>query len=197
MSIATLKKKTGYLYNSQSVGYKQFSLNGSYRSQGWVGQTMLSRPNHGGNNGLSINSGLIDLNDNNIIKPSVVNTGGMLKVRNNCLKQFNYKKKDIVKEKMGLNKKSQSDHISHISECALAGYNANKKAKNNINKNTCSELNSKYMKSQYNDKNLCSITKNTDSTVLQEGTYIDNLKSKCIETLKYRVGYTRGPLPSK
>ena len=190
MSIATLKKKTGYLYNSQSVGYKQFSLNGSHRSQGWVGQTMLSHSLP-----CTIGDGLLDLNDNNIIKPSVGNTRGMLKVRNNCLKQFNYKKVDIVKEKWGLNKNSQGDHISHISECALAWYNANKKTKSN--KNTCSALNSKYMKSQYTEKTLCSITKNTDSTVSQEGTYIDNLKSKCIETLKYPVGYKRCPLPGK
>jgi hypothetical protein len=201
MSIATLKKKTGYLYSSQSVGYKNFSLNGTHRSQGWVGQTMLSRslPRT-----LSLcNTGLDDLNDNSIIKSSVGNTRSMLEVRNNCLKQFNYKKPTIVKEKFGLNKKSQSDHIANILKNALACYNDNKKTKNenNINKNQCSALNSKYMKSQYSnintDKALCSMTKNTDTTVLQEGVYIDNLKSKCIETLNYPVGYTRGPLPSK
>ena len=43
MSIATLKKKTMYKYNNSSVGHTQFSINGGYRSQGFVGQTSLSR----------------------------------------------------------------------------------------------------------------------------------------------------------
>jgi hypothetical protein len=43
MSIATLKRKTKTQYNNMSVNQKQFSLNGGHRSQGWVGQTMLSR----------------------------------------------------------------------------------------------------------------------------------------------------------
>ena len=43
MSIATLKKKTQHKYKTASVGYKQFSLNGSHCSQGYVGQTSLSR----------------------------------------------------------------------------------------------------------------------------------------------------------
>ena len=43
MSIATLKKKTAAKYNNMSVSEPKFSLNGGHRSQGWVGQTTLSR----------------------------------------------------------------------------------------------------------------------------------------------------------
>lgn len=45
MSVATLKKKTLTQYNNMSVGSKNggFSLNGTRRSQGYVGQTMLGR----------------------------------------------------------------------------------------------------------------------------------------------------------
>jgi len=43
MSIATLKRKTMTEYNRMSVGYTNFSLNGTRRNQGYVGQTMLSR----------------------------------------------------------------------------------------------------------------------------------------------------------
>ena len=48
MSIVTLKKKTQSQYNNVSVGHRQFSLNGTHRSPGWVGQTTLSRslPEH-------------------------------------------------------------------------------------------------------------------------------------------------------
>ena len=43
MSIATLKRKTEAKYNNVSVNVPQFSINGGYRNQGWVGQTTLSR----------------------------------------------------------------------------------------------------------------------------------------------------------
>jgi hypothetical protein len=43
MSITTLKRKTSAKYNNSSVGQKQFSINGTTKNQGWVGQTSLSR----------------------------------------------------------------------------------------------------------------------------------------------------------
>jgi len=43
MSIVTLKRKTQTQYHNLSVGQHQFSLNGGHRSQGFVGQTSLSR----------------------------------------------------------------------------------------------------------------------------------------------------------
>jgi hypothetical protein len=43
MSLATLKRKTNQKYNNSSVGKKQFSIVGTTRNQGWVGQTSLSR----------------------------------------------------------------------------------------------------------------------------------------------------------
>ena len=95
MSIATLKKKTNQKYNSMSVGRKGFSINGTHRSQGFVGQTMLSRSlpgtkmrgptlrGYGGNNGQyhttsNIVSGINYQNDPSFIKSSVLNTTGMI-----------------------------------------------------------------------------------------------------------------------
>lgn len=43
MSIATLKKKTQAKYNNNSVGFKNFSINGTTRNQGYVGQDSRSR----------------------------------------------------------------------------------------------------------------------------------------------------------
>ena len=43
MSIATLKRKTQQTFRVVSTGRHQFSLNGTHRSQGYVGQTSLSR----------------------------------------------------------------------------------------------------------------------------------------------------------
>ncbi len=43
MSLATLKKKTQAKYKNNSVNKGTFSLNGTTRNQGYVGQTSLSR----------------------------------------------------------------------------------------------------------------------------------------------------------
>ena len=104
MSIATLKKKTLHKYNNSSVGHSQFSLNGGYRSQGFIGQTSLSRSliktpmkgnvikGHGGKNGKYIQqsnftSDIISLNDPEYIKNSVVSTEGMIKQRYKWVKR--------------------------------------------------------------------------------------------------------------
>ena len=96
MSIVTLKKKTRQQYNCMSVGRSAFSLNGTHRSQGWVGQTSLSRSlprtphrgvtaqGHGGCCGaysttsLNIVSGINYQNDPSYVKSSVLDTRGML-----------------------------------------------------------------------------------------------------------------------
>jgi hypothetical protein len=96
MSVATLKKKTQAKYNNMSVGQNQFSLNGTHRSQGWVGQSMLSRSlpktlmqgktpkGYGGccgtydtSQGIT-QSAVVSLNNINIVKPSVISNKGML-----------------------------------------------------------------------------------------------------------------------
>ena len=95
MSIATLKRKSQAQYNNMSVGEKNFSLNGTHRNQGYVGQTMLSRSlprslmngntlrGHGGCCGTyrimpHIISGIKTTEDSKVLKPSVMNTDGML-----------------------------------------------------------------------------------------------------------------------
>ena len=99
MSVATLKRKTQTQYNNMSVGSKTgFSLNGTHRSQGYIGQTSLSRSlpktpmkgnvqkGHGGCCGdyeerPIIQSAITSLNDPSVIKPSVLGTKGMLSSR--------------------------------------------------------------------------------------------------------------------
>ena len=94
MSIVALKRKTAAKYNNSSVGVPQFSINGGYRNQGWVGQTSLSRSliktpyrgatprGHGGCCGTYNVSVVKPLepctNNNNVIKKSVLSTDGML-----------------------------------------------------------------------------------------------------------------------
>lgn len=98
MSIATLKKKSQTLYKNMSVGQKQFSINGTTRNQGYVGQTSLSRslihtPHKGsdarGHGGCCVNtnqdikaSETFSLEDNTVVKKSSLSTRGMLATKN-------------------------------------------------------------------------------------------------------------------
>jgi hypothetical protein len=97
MSIATLKKKSQTLYKNMSVGQKQFSINGTTRNQGYVGQTSLSRslihtphrgPDARGHGGCCVNpmnikaSETFSLEDNTVVKKSSLSTRGMLATKN-------------------------------------------------------------------------------------------------------------------
>jgi hypothetical protein len=108
MSIATLKRKTQAQYNNNSVNVKNFSINGTLRSQGYVGQTSLSRslsrtlmngPTPRGYGGCCgnypmhsiVQSAVTSLNDPNIIKSSVINTNGMIDEKINCITNIDKK----------------------------------------------------------------------------------------------------------
>ena len=97
MSIATLKKKTEAKYNNISVSQPLFSLNGTYRNQGYVGQTSLSRSlprtliknggfkNYGGccgtfKIGQIVQSSIKSTENNTVVKGSTLNTRGLLHV---------------------------------------------------------------------------------------------------------------------
>jgi hypothetical protein len=102
MSIATLKRKTNATYKNISTDRGQFSLNGTHRSQGYVGQTSLSRSlprtlmngniirGHGGCCGTYpiltiVQSAVTSLNDPTVVKSSVINTSGMIDERLKCI----------------------------------------------------------------------------------------------------------------
>jgi hypothetical protein len=95
MSIATLKKKTQAKYFDHSVGSQGFSLQGTHRNQGYVGQTTLSRslpktpmsgstPCGSGGSGGKYNitpivqSAVNSQENSNVVKSSVVGTYGMM-----------------------------------------------------------------------------------------------------------------------
>jgi hypothetical protein len=97
MSLATLKKKTEHKYKNNSVSQSQFSLNGTTRNQGYIGQTSLSRTiiktpmkgisvrGHGGccgsyDENVVCPSGIKSL-ESNEVKKSVLSTKGMLQSR--------------------------------------------------------------------------------------------------------------------
>lgn len=103
MSIATLKKKTATKYRNMSVSQPQFSINGTLRNQGYIGQDSLSRSlirtpmlgnapkGYGGLNGayktapVIVEASLFTTNDPTYVKTSVGNTSGDIAVQNKFL----------------------------------------------------------------------------------------------------------------
>lgn len=136
MSIATLKRKTKTQYNNMSVGSKDgFSLNGTHRSQGWVGQSVLSRSlpkslmngttlrGHGGccgtyNKAHIVQSAVTSLNDENVVKPSSINTHAMIEE-----KYKPYHNLLTVNPDDRHNKNTQQDYIDKTAKRALKDYN--------------------------------------------------------------------------
>lgn len=96
MSLATLKRKTNAQYRTLSANTPQFSLNGTLRNQGYIGQSTQSRfmirtlmkgnviRGHGGQNGkypiapIVKDLSVFNVNDPSVIKSSVLGTKGML-----------------------------------------------------------------------------------------------------------------------
>ena len=98
MSIVTLKKKTAAQYHNNSCNLPQFALNGTRRSQGYVGQDMRGRTlpktimkgavpkGHGGCCGKYpikpiVQSAVTSLNNPAVVKKSVVGTYGLLETK--------------------------------------------------------------------------------------------------------------------
>lgn len=182
MSIATLKKKTEHLYNNASVGRKSFSLNGTLRPQGYIGQTMRSFPRtlargntfrgygghygqfNKGTNPTGILSGLVDYNNSKVIKSSVVSTSGMLESR------FMWVRRPYpfssTKPNSHLNNNSQGDYISNLTggdTCGLGVVEDDVGVKGSF----CHTLPTKYSQASYTNmdlmKNQCSIVKNVET----------------------------------
>jgi len=138
MSIATLKRKTNAQYNNMSVSQKQFSLNGGYRNQGYVGQNLISRSlpktlmrgdtmrGHGGCCGTyftrtPIQSAVTTTEDPNIIKSSVIGTDGMIQEKYRWVTRP--QPFSIVKPDDTLNMNTQGQYIRVVANTTIAALN--------------------------------------------------------------------------
>lgn len=134
MSLATLKKKTQHKYKNNTGKQSQFSINGGYRNQGYVGQTSLSRhiihtPHYGpdpqghgtccGSYNVNIvaPSSACSTEDNETVKSSVLGTKGML------AKRTAWSRRPApfasVTSSQWLNQKSSSDYMVYKRKQAL------------------------------------------------------------------------------
>jgi hypothetical protein len=151
MSIATLKRKTQAKYNNMSVNSEHgFSLNGTRRSQGYIGQTSLSRSlprtlmrdgvprGHGGccgtfKNFPIISSAVTSLNDPNIVKPSTINTLGMLEEKY-YLRLYH---EPSVKPDNNQNINSQQQYITNLATTVIRSANSLKATDASLNDAAC------------------------------------------------------------
>jgi hypothetical protein len=158
MSEATLKKKTAYKYNSMSVGTKTgFSLNGTHRSQGYIGQTSLSRSlprtlakgtalkGYGGccgkfRIGNSVISSISSTEDPKVVKNSVLDYEGMIATK------FRWIGRSVpitsLKEDTNHNRNTAGDHVDYIHQKTVNNFNnCGKNTKIcNSSANTCNKI---------------------------------------------------------
>jgi hypothetical protein len=192
MSIATLKKKTQTQYNNMSVNSKQgFSLNGTHRSQGFVGQTSLSRSlprtlmngntarGHGGCCGKYIQTPIVQSSvqsqeNPNVIKSSVLGTSGMIDTKYRWINRpapFSTVKPDNT-----MNSNSQGDYVISRAKQAIQIADAS----NNIVKkigsvSKCQNYNS------YFKKAVCNYTKPTSDYVpISQGELMLRINNRCV-----------------
>lgn len=215
MSIATLKKKTQSKYNNNSVGFASFSLNGSYRNQGYVGQTSLSRSlprtlakgnalrGYGGCCGNytitpSILSAVTSTEDNHIVKPSVLANDGMLATKYRWVRRpapFS-----VVKSDNNNNNTSAQDYINHVSTTTVNKINTCNQGvvKSNVICNKlCPGLPSNVGGSLYKNK-IVTITKpDMDYKSISYGKYLLNLNKKCSDSYTYSITNVNTKNPPK
>ena len=132
MSIVALKRKTLAQYHNNSHSPDGFSLNGTHRSQGYIGQTSLSRSlprtlmkgntpkGHGGccgkyYQGTIIQSGVTSLENPAVVKKSTMNTRGLIDTKYRWIRR----PKPFAEVKHIANSHSQSEYIYFIKEKTL------------------------------------------------------------------------------
>ena len=196
MSIATLKRKTQTQYNNMSVNSKHgFSINGTRRSQGYIGQTTLSRSlprtlmrdgaprGHGGCCGTFIKhpiitSAVTSLNDPNIIKPSTINTLGMIEERY-YLRLYH---DPTVKPDNNQNINTQNQYIKNLAKTTIECANALKATDAEIKEAACNACNNY---NPYYKKKIRNFTK-VSTLPISQGERLLKLSNNCIESdVKY------------
>jgi len=209
MSIATLKKKTQTQYNNMSVNSKHgFSLNGTRRSQGYVGQTSLSRSinrtlfrggvarGFGGCCGtfpqnILSSSDVTTLNDPEIVKPSVINTLGMIEERYQYL--LNHQ---TVKPDANQYFNTQHQHTTSLGKKTILCADKLRATDKQLNANACKKC---YNYNTFFRKKIQTYTKPKSNYIpISQGEYLIKVDEKCKKNLDkpyIPVKYNRGVLP--
>jgi len=241
MSVATLKKKAEAKYNlgrvtannglnlhrvHKSIGNDTvFSLNGTRRSQGYVGQDTLGRSlprtlmrgnvirGHGGCCGKYpvkpiVQSSVTSTNNPNIVKSSVKNTNGMIMTQYRWIRRG--QPYTSVKPDSTLNNNTQQDYIERIARTTIKQVDSSNclldtkyQYKPSTSCNSILRKTTNYQNLISSTKTTCNITKDltnppakTSGVAKSEGLYILKLAQDCINNdILSKNPSNRTPLP--
>jgi len=205
MSIATLKKKTQAQYNNMSAGNTQgFSLNGTLRNQGYVGQTSLSRSlprtlmkgnvikGHGGCCGNFlikpiVQSAVTSLNNPQVIKPSVKNTDGMIETKYMWTNRPQ-KLLSLWKPNYNTNDKSHETYMKDLVKATLKADSAACQKPNTSFKPCCANADANL----FNGPAYKPITKPESTySAISQSEYLAYLTNGCVSDVSYNVAHNR------
>jgi len=216
MSLATFKKKTQNSIGTMSVGQAQFSLNGTLRLQGYVGQNTISRSfpktpmsgntakGHGGCCGSYYNppvpiSPLCAgdyTNDPTQVKASVLNNSGQLELR------FRPEVFHLYKPDDSSNQSTCGQYTEQLSACALTSYCPSQRVVNNpaLFPPKCCDNPILTSSTNYQQRSSQATTITKDSfayTATTQGSYIASLRNQTskIDQTKYRIMLKPGNSP--
>ena len=218
MSIATLKRKTQTKYNNMSVGVNGFSIVGTHRNQGYVGQTSLSRSlprtlmrgntvrGHGGccgtyTVGPIVQSGVTSVEDSTVVKSSTLGTSGMLSSRYKWDKQDAQQGKYPIVKPDNNNHNTQSDYIKRLTKTTIYDIKKANDPNNtdctnttNVIYSNCPKYDAHYKRPIFN-KPTCFITKpESDYLPISSGEYMIQLNDVCAtDEIKYNPPVCRLP----
>jgi|TARA_Y100000389_G_C17449070_1_gene513514 hypothetical protein len=200
MSLAVLKRKAQTKYNNMSANSTSgFSLNGTHRNQGYVGQTSLSRTiirtphkgatprGHGGQGGTYTTNNIKEsttcsTEDASVVKSSSINTHGLIDTKYKWTPQYNH-----VKPDSNQNNGYQSIYVTNVAQKEI---------------DCCAQIdassNEVYTSSRIDLANgSCVITQpEGDFVAIPQSQYLSTLKKSCIDnnnTSQASIGQT--PLP--
>jgi hypothetical protein len=195
MSIATLKRKTLTQYNNMSVGERGFSLNGTRRNQGYIGQTSLSRSlprtlmkdnTPKGNGGCCgtylitpiVQSAVRTTEDETVVKKTVMNTSGMLSSRNRWLKRG--EPYITVKPDNNKNVNTQKDYITRLQKKTIKDADSCYQTKTNCSKCTTSvpNIGNMFSKRYTYDK---FVQPKSNYVAMPQNEYLLKLHNKCAD----------------
>jgi hypothetical protein len=215
MSIVALKRKAAAtIHSSLANGQKSFSLNGTHRNQGYVGQTSLSRSlprtlmrgiGYRGSGGCCgkfpigprITSSIFSTEDPSVVKSSVVNTEGLIHTKYKYIwRAFPYSSFKTHSKYQG----TQELYIENLKRKTIACVIATKPAV------STTPAPKKKCKIHFSDKNKFDcllglskdITGRNGNVATSQGEYLSLLSGKCnnLVSTKFSInGTTGGPLP--
>jgi hypothetical protein len=189
MSIVALKRKTETKYNNMSVGSKTgFSLNGTHRNQGFVGQSVISRSlpktlmkgntvrGHGSCCGVYRQLGIVQsavnsTNDATVVKKSVVGTNGMLNTKYRWIRRpAPY---ISVKPDSNMSLNTQSQYVENLAKNTL-------KIEKDCEEDITIDTSKKPNYNVYYKKEFCDYTKpESEYLPVTSGEHIRSLNKKC------------------